>query len=407
MGIDNFQKEKKYTYLKLLGRENKIDKLIVSSLLIGITHDLCKKDSQIFVNEKFIEKCTSNLIFMNDNNLDTMTKFDIIRNKLAHGDYCINGDNIKFNYFNKEYEVSIESIISFAREISHYYQYLNSNTECNNLIIYNGIVLKISDICKNGKRNRKYHKILEKYRRVYFDSNGKPNIGSQFEIENKHYKITYEVLAYTDKKDDYIENFEGNSLIYLFENYLSKNQNSELIDGFIDFYINYIYGLDTLLKSSDLSLFAFDSDEMFDFSLLNIDESSTEKNQIVGRVKQYDLNILYKKISELNEKINKLNMNSPGIEVLEEEIDKIVRILKNKSIQRLHNYANIRSEIEHIRCAIMHGNCVKKINSDTLSFFDTYKNKTVFKKEMKTDEFIEFTCNKKNNSEIEKHISKR
>ncbi len=399
-----FLEKKKYSYLRMLLREDSIEKLNASSLLIGIVHDLCKKNNKIFVNEKFIDLCASKLIILGGENLDNLEKFDIIRNKLAHGDYYIEGTTVIFNYHDNQYRVSIESIISFANEMANYYQYMNSNTECNNLQITDGVVFKISDICMFGKRNSQYRRILQKGRMIKFYE--KPNIGKKFKVSNKYCEITYEVLSYTDEEDKYVENYWGNSLIYILYDFLFKNKKNELVDGFIDFYINYIYGLDNLLKSNDKSIFAFGSNKMFDFSMIDVGKSDTEKNDIVGPVKQYDINLLYENISKLLKKINRVNIDKLEQEELNSEIDRIVEILKNKSIQRMYSYSNIRSEIEHIRCAIMHGNCIKKNGEDFLCFFDEYNGNIVFKKEVSTEEFIEFACNKKNNSIIEKHISR-
>ena len=139
---------KKETFINFLKREQITDKLIISSLLIGMTHDLCKKENKLFVSEGFINDCLLNLIIDNREDFNNLELFDLIRNKLAHGDYYVEDNNVVLKYKGKTYNVSINSICQYAIKLSTYYKYLNSDIPCTDLIIYDGFAIRRTDICK-------------------------------------------------------------------------------------------------------------------------------------------------------------------------------------------------------------------------------------------------------------------
>lgn len=94
----NELEKKQFTFLKLLNKDEQTNKLIISALLIGLIYDQCIKDGKLLVSEKFIQKCCSHLKIKIPDEMDMITIFYTLRNKLAHGDFYLLNDKVIFSH---------------------------------------------------------------------------------------------------------------------------------------------------------------------------------------------------------------------------------------------------------------------------------------------------------------------
>lgn len=160
----------------------------------------------------------------------------------------------------------------------------------------------------------------------------------------------------------------------------------ELLDLLSQLYVIFIYPLENFLKGDDRSVSSLQNNDMFDFSLLDINTTSPMVN--VSKTMQYDEDLIraYKKLGLYHEKINKLK-NYRGndkekikkdIINLESEIDTLKELFCNNSVKLIYSYSKNRSIIEHLRCSLMHGSYFYNEIDDTITFIDYWKGETQF-----------------------------
>ena len=167
MNENEFLKLKGQTFESLLSKNENIYKLIRSAFVISLCHDKCIIDEKLQVCEQFIYECASKIVLIPNLNIDFKTKFSLIRNKLAHGDYAYDNKRevIIFEYMDQYVEVSLGNIIEFANSISNYYMYLNKEFPREIMIHRNGMQILVTDYCKKRRDygyNRKYNDYLNR-----------------------------------------------------------------------------------------------------------------------------------------------------------------------------------------------------------------------------------------------------
>lgn len=409
--MKNYDNLKKDTYLYLLQDTNEVKKLISAILLISLCHDKCIINNQdLLVSPTFIKKC-NNLISFQENyeifsQLDDLKKFSLIRNKLAHGDFVVNQENnsiiIKHIINNQEVITSfkISSILTFAKEITNYYDYLDSKQIREKIYIHDGIKMTVKDKpLRNHKRGENYNNMY-KYvlDHIYLYQN--PFQSLRNKVNTKYLELQY-TLEPTNESNQIIENPYVNPLIKVFTDYLEDNNtaNQKVIDLLIKFYIIYFYPLENFLKGEDKSILSLKDNQMFNFAKLDLESAkNTTTQNNVGKVNNYhkQLNESYQKINLLMEKRNNLEHvliknSSPSIkqkyQELTQEIEELVDLFCTSSVQALYNYSQNRSIIEHLRCSVMHGNYTYDDLTNTFEFKDVWKNQEWYHVNLTFEEF--------------------
>ena len=401
---EEFMKLKRKTFSSLLIKDDNVNKLIRAALVISLCHDKCIKDDKECVCLQFINECGSKIILIPNINLDNKTKFSLIRNKLAHGDYAYDCAKrvIVFEYLEHYVEVSLDNIVDFANSISNYYMYLNKEYPREIMVYRNGMEILVTDYCKKRRDygyNRKYNDFLNRScqlpfllsDRNYMMENG--FVRKKICIEKPFMDLECEVRGYSDK-DGIIMNPYGDKLLNNMLNLLNNdevlnNEYKEVSEILINFYILYIYPLDNFMKIDDQGIKTLPSLDNLDFSLFDFSSVRNEDNfDDVGKVKNYpdDLLSLYKKVSLLENRLDSLNSWKNKDEEyrrvkldLESEINDLFKLIFAEPIKRLYDYSKNRSLIEHIRCSMMHGNYTFDILDNTFTFFDEWKGKEVYR----------------------------
>lgn len=401
--MDNYNSLKKDTYLYLLKDNDEVKRLITSILLISLCHDECIVNNQdLLVSLNFIKKCNS-LVNFKDNfdtfsRLDDISKFSLIRNKLAHGDFVIDSEkNIIIKHVIDGCEVNtsfpINSIISFANEIVNYYDYIDSDKEREKIYIRDGVKVTIKDKpLKRSNRSETYNNHyktflsahLSRFIRAYSNDNPVYN----HKLNDMSLKFNFE---YTDEENKIIDNPNANSLISLFKVSLKDNNyDQKVVSLLIKFYIYYFYPLENFLKGEDKNIHSLKNDDMFNFSKLDLDNAKDSSiKSTVGKVANYhiQLNESYQKINMLMEKRNNLEValnRNPSLQIkqkyeeLNKEIEELVDLFCNSSVQSLYKYSENRSIVEHLRCSIMHGNYSYNELDDTFLFKDLWKGQELY-----------------------------
>lgn len=409
--MKNYEELKKDTYLYLMQDNNDVKKLIAAILLISLCHDKCGVNSQeLLVSPIFIKKCNNLAPFQENyeifSQLDDIKKFSLIRNKLAHGDFVINQDNksiiIKHTIEGKELttSLSINSIISFAKEITNYYDYLDSKQIRKKIYIRDGIKMTVKDKpLRNNHRGENYNKMY-KYLLEHYYLYWNPFQSPRNTVNTKYleFKYTYEP---TEEPNQIIENPYANPLTKIFINYLegNSNPNQKVIDLLIKFYIIYFYPLENFLKGEDKNIHSLKNNQMFNFAKLDLGSAKKSPPQEnVGKVNNYhqQLNESYQKINLLMEKRNNLEHvltknQSPQIkqkyQELTKEIEELVDLFCTSSVQTIYDYSQNRSIIEHLRCSIMHGNYTYDELTDNFEFKDLWKNQEWYHVNLSFEEF--------------------
>lgn len=413
MKIDkkDFLKLKKQTFKVLLTKSDDIKKLILASLTISLCHDKCIYDDKLQVAEQFINECSRQIVLIPNINIDAVSKVSLIRNKLAHGDYAY--DDIRrviiFEYMNQYVEVSLDSIILFAYKISEYYKYLNKEYSREIIIYRNGLEILVNDHCKK-RRDMGYNRRFENATHVRLALPMKDGYyvlpdnftRKKFSLSDGYMDVDYEILGLTDKKTGMIYNPYGDSMLNNVLNLLNNmavvsNEYIDAIEELINFYIFYIYPLDNFMKVDEQGIKTLPNDGNFDFSQLGLQDIRNDDTfSDVGKIKSYpnDLLSLYKKIYQLNERLEKLNNRKNKDEEyekvklsIENEIDLLLNITLCGPLKRLYEYSKNRSLIEHIRCSIMHGNYGFNEQSKIYTFFDFWKNEESYRDEVELDSF--------------------
>ena len=413
MNENEFLKLKGKTFECLLSKSDDIYKLIRSAFVISLCHDKCINDEKLYVCEQFIYECASKINLNPNINIDYKTKFSLIRNKLAHGDYAYddNRNVIVFEYLDNYIEVSLSNIIDFANSISDYYKYLNKGFDREVLVIRDGLEILVIDRCKK-RRDYAYNRHYDEYMNnhcqlpmVFNNMNYMLRHGSNRKkilLEKRFMDLECQFLGYTDEKDRVIINPYGDMLLKNMVNLL--NGEDVLIDNYNDacemltnFYIYYIYPLDNFMKIDDQGIKDLPSKDNVDFSKFNLDNIRNDNSyEDVGKIKNYpdDFLSLYKKIFQLQSKLDSLsqwkdkNEEYKNLKLsLESEINDLLSLTLSGPLKRLYEYSKNRSLIEHIRCSIMHGNYDYNVCMNTFTFYDEWKGKEVYRDNVKLDDF--------------------
>lgn len=412
MDKDEFLKLKRKTFSALLTKDDSVNKLIRSAFVISLCHDKCIKDDKECVCLQFINECGSKITLIPNLNIDNKTKFTLIRNKLAHGDYAYDDSKgvIVFEYLGEYVEVSLDNIINFANSISNYYMYLNKEFPREILIFRNGMKILVTDYCKKKRDygyNRKYNDYLNRSCQLpmllsnkdYMMANG--FVRKKITIEKPFMDIECEIKGNSSGNgiiiNPYGDKLLNNMLSLLNDDKVLSNEYEEACEMLINFYIFYIYPLDNFMKIDDQGIKTLPSIDNIDFSLFDLSSIRDVNNyEDVGKIKNYpsDLLSLYKRIFLLESKLDSLNSWKNKDEEyrnvklsLEKEINDLFKLTLSEPIKRLYDYSKNRSLIEHIRCSIMHGNYTFDIFNNTFSFYDEWKGNEVYRDVVKLDDF--------------------
>ena len=409
---DEFFKLKRKTFETLLTKSDNVNKLIRSAFIISLCHDKCIYNDKEQVCDQFINECASKIVLIPNLNLDSKTKFSLIRNKLAHGDYAYddNREVIVFKYLEQYVEVSLNNIMDFANSISNYYKYLNKEYPRETLVISEGYKVLITDYCKT-RRDYGYNRRFERYANIKMDfhrNRDKVYISpdddtrKKFHIDGRNMTLDYFILGTSNDRNTMIFNPYGDKLLNNMLNLLNDGdvlniEYNEACEMLINFYIFYIYPLDNFMKIDDQSIKTLSSVDNIDFSLFDFGSVRNEGNyDDVGKIKNYpsDLLCLYKKIFLLQSKLESLSQWKNKDEeykkvklALESEISDLLKLTLSEPIKRLYDYSKNRSLIEHIRCSIMHGNYTFDISNNTFVFYDKWKENEVYRDIVKLEDF--------------------
>lgn len=410
---DEFLKLKRKTFSTLVTKSDNINKLIRSLFVISLCHDKCIKDEKEQVCSQFINDCATKITLVPNLNLDYKTKFSLIRNKLAHGDYAYDDNKqlIVFKYLDDYVEVSLDNIVSFANSISNYYSYLNKEYPRETLVIYDGKEVLVTDYCKK-RRDYGYNRRFEKYKnikpnfhnvvvnKIYFPEDD--NTRKKIHFEDPYMEIDYLILGQTDEQNKSILNPYGDKLLH---NMLSLLNNDEVLDEeykeacemLFNYYIFYIYPLENFMKTDDQGIKSLPNNDNIDFSLFDLSSVRNEETfDEVGKIKNYPTDVLglYKKISILETRLDSLSQwknkdeQYKNIKLsLETEINDLLKLTLSEPIKRLYDYSKNRSLIEHIRCSIMHGTYTYYVSNKTYSFYDEWKGEEVYRDIVKLEDF--------------------
>ena len=159
----------------------------------------------------------------------------------------------------------------------------------------------------------------------------------------------------------------------------------DFIDGLVMFYKYYIYPLENFLKGEDKNAMSLLNDDMFGFEKLNISEQLSKDVPYVGKVDSYidsqsticdKINNLYDEFVEVeNDDDNPYYDNTDRKNKIEDKLTPYIDTISNPSVMNMYSYGKKRSFIEHIRCAIEHGNYDFDCNSKTTTFIDSWQDK--------------------------------
>ena len=159
----------------------------------------------------------------------------------------------------------------------------------------------------------------------------------------------------------------------------------DFINALIIFYKYYIYPLENFLKGEDKNAMSLLNDDMFGFEKLNISNELVKDVPYVGKVDGYidSQSAIYDKINNLydefveveNDDNNPYYDNTERKNKIEKKLTPYIDIISNPSIVRLYSYGKNRSFIEHLRCAIEHGNYDYDYNSGNITFTDSWQDK--------------------------------
>ena len=438
----DYDKLKKDTYLFLLGNSVDAKKLIYATLLISLCHDKCIKDDKLMVSPSFIKKC--NLLVPFETNYDKMIsltdaeKFSLIRNKLAHGDFVYKEETnelyFKHNFDGNEVmsSMKLSNVLKFAEEIINYYDFLSSEFDRDRIVISNGLKMTFTDsLDVSFHRSTSYNERLNERSRLIqrylpyvmarrpnqkkFDCygllTGDPRMKNHCHGPKKSY-FTVSVEM-TDEPDTIINNPYANllekELLLKLDDKGSSYQ--EVIDLLSKLYVIFIYPLENFLKKDDHSIKSLQNNQMFDFSLLDINMNDEVIN--VSKTLQYneELSIAYEKLGKYHTKLDKLrkipNISEKiknEIQDIEEEIGKLKDLFCNNSVKLIYAYSKNRSIIEHLRCSLMHGSYTYNEIDDTFKFSDYWKGEDQFNKTISLKDF-KMIFNDENISHVMKQFS--
>ena len=421
----DYDKLKKDTYLFLLSNNDDAKKLIYATLLISLCHDKCIKDDKLMVSPSFIKKC--NLLVPFETNYDKMIsltdaeKFSLIRNKLCHGDFVYKEESgelyFKHNFNGNEVmsSMKLSNVLMFAEEIINYYDFLGSEFARDRIVISNGLKMTFTDIIDASfHRSTSYNDRLNERSRliqrclpsvlVRNPNQKKFNcfglLAGDIGMKNHRHgpKRAYYTVSVekTNEPDTIINNPYANLLEKELLLRLNDKESSyqEVIDLLSKLYVIFIYPLENFLKKDDYSVKSLQNNQMFDFSLLDINMNDEVIN--VSKTLQYneELSIAYEKLGKYHTKLDKLrkipNISEKiknEIQVIEEELDKLKDLFCNNSVKLIYSYSKNRSIVEHLRCSLMHGSYTYNEIDDTFKFSDYWKGEDQFNKTISLKDF--------------------
>ena len=369
--------------------------------------------------------------------LTDMEKFSLIRNKLCHGDFVYEEETGEL-YFKHNFNsnivtssIKLSNVLKFAEEITNYYDYLGSDLERDKIIVSHGIKMIFTDKVNNINRSESYNKFINHIigcikRDIGYImmKNTKKRKFNCFDIMRFHpgmsiglynpNKINLELLvSETNESDIVINNPHANLLEKELLLKLNDNESNyqEVLDLLSKLYVIFIYPLENFLKKDDHSVKSLQSNQMFDFSLLDINMNDEVIN--VSKTLQYneELAKAYEKLGKYHTKLDKLrkipNISEKiknEIQVIEEEIDKLKDLFCNNSVKLIYSYSKNRSIVEHLRCSLMHGSYSYNEIDNTFKFSDYWKGEDQFNKTISLKDF-KMIFNDENISHVMKQFS--
>lgn len=398
---------KKETFAYLVSNRGQANSLIVASLIISLYFEKCisKQNDKLkpLVSKSFLKECANLLQFCNDDkkmeSLNYLQKINLIRGKLAHGDYVISPytENIvietDINGESVSSEIPIESIVSFANNLARYSRYPKPSKKRETIHYKDGYEFRVIDVPKKSiDRNRTYEKKLEHIVNKLVLSNHGYYADS---LDHKKMLIgIFDIVVHvnpTDIKENCVNEYPERKLFeWGLINRLNNPQNrNHVCDDFIDtlvmFYKYYIYPLENFLKGQDKNIMSLLSDEMFGFEKLNISDELLKDIPYVGKVDSYIENqsTMYDKINNLydefveveNDDNNSYYDNTPNKNRIEQKLIPYIDTISNPSVMNIYSYGKKRSFIEHIRCAIEHGTYDFDYNTKSITFIDSWQDK--------------------------------
>ncbi len=398
---------KRDTFVYLISNRWQANELIVASLIISYYFEKCiqKQNDKLkpLVSKNFLKECANLLKFNSDDqkieSLNYLQKINLIRGKLAHGDFVISPyeDSIiietDINGETASAEISINSIISFANHISKCTRFPKPSEKRETIYYKDGYEFRIIDKPKkHTDRNKLYEKKLSHIINKFILSNG-----SFYKDLMEHKKLllgSFDIVVHinsTGIKENYINEYPNRKLFeWGLLNRLNYPQNrnhlcDDFIDGLVMFYKYYIYPLENFLKGEDKNAMSLLNDDMFGFEKLDISDQLIKDVPYVGKVDSYidsqgticdKINNLYDEFVEVeNDDDNPYYDNTDRKSKIEEKLTPYIDTISNPSVMNMYSYGKKRSFIEHIRCAIEHGNYDFDCNSKTITFIDSWQDK--------------------------------
>ena len=395
------------TFMYLISNKGMSNELIVSSLIISYYFDKCinRHNDKLkpLVSKSFLKECSSLLCFYSDNknieSLNYLQRINLIRGKLAHGDFVIapNEESIiietDINKEKVEIEIPIKSISEFANHFAKCSRYPKSSEKRTTYYYKDGLEIKIVDSPKKKfDRNKQYEtRFNHVVNKVIL-----PNCGFSKELlEHKKdvfgmFNITVHVRG-ADTLEKYVNEYPNRKMVEwgLLHRLNYPQYHNHVCDDFINaliiFYKYYIYPLENFLKGEDKNAMSLLNDDMFGFEKLNISNELVKDVPYVGKVDGYidSQSAIYDKINNLydefveveNDDNNPYYDNTERKNKIEKKLTPYIDIISNPSIVRLYSYGKNRSFIEHLRCAIEHGNYDYDYNSGNITFTDSWQDK--------------------------------
>lgn len=404
--MDNYNDLKIDTFVYLISNRWQGNSLIVASLIISLYFEKCIKKHndklKPLVSKAFLKECARMLKFSNDNKMESLTylqKINLIRGKLAHGDFVISPyeDSIiietDINGEKVLSEISIASIVSFANHLSECSRYPKPSKKRETIYYKNGYEYRIFDVPrKNIERSKNYENRLNHIINKLVLSNYTLKSNTQ-----DHRKLLLEAfdivvhISKTDIKDNFINEYPDRKMFEwgLLHKLNNPQNHNHICDDFTNalviFYKYYIYPLENFLKGEDKNAMSLTNDEMFGFEKLNISDKLIKDVPYVGKVDSYidsqstirdKINNLYDEFVEVeNDDNNPYYDNTKRKNKIEEKLAPYIDTISNPSVMNMYSYGKKRSFIEHIRCAIEHGNYDFDYDNKIITFIDSWQDK--------------------------------
>lgn len=215
----------------------------------------------------------------------------------------------------------------------------------------------------------------------------------------------------TIKEQDIINDYESGYLLVL------ENEKIQVVTTIIQFYFNYIYGLEQVLNNNDNEhIIDIVENKLFDFSKLDL--SNIKPSSIIVE-KEYSyfpeqIEKIKKDILVLNDRYNKIDTNIKRLSSIKGKEDKLeelitlrneIKLQQDKKLELLdkcndfmlnnyNNYKYNRAVIEHLRNCIAHGN-IKidifrpnyEVEDTVVMLNDIFKDNNTFSLETTLEEF--------------------